>query len=109
MNHKFLELVAQKQWKAIAVWTFALGYTVRTGLAGYVPAKALPLCHGTRREAQILVENNLWTPHADGWEFRDFAEWQAITDEALARKKRASDAALLRWDKEKGRERDHSA
>jgi hypothetical protein len=92
-------LVDDKKWRAIAVYMAGLGWTGAQGQNGYIPAFALPMLHGTRKEAQELVEVGLWDLAQGGWDVHDWAEYQPSTEEHVKRSNKARQAAQARWHK----------
>jgi hypothetical protein len=96
-NPKFLMLVEDKKWHAIAMYMAGLAYSGAHGTAGFLPFYALPTMHGTRKEAQQLVEMQLWHLCEGGYEINDWSDYQPSNEENEARSKRARDAALIRW------------
>lgn len=102
-NPKFLMLVEDKKWRAICVYMAGLGYSGVHGTNGYVPAVALPMLHGTRKEAGELVEVRLWAPAQGGWDINGWAEFQPSTEENEERSRKAREAAQIRWARERER------
>jgi hypothetical protein len=98
-NPKFLTLVEDKKWRAIAVYMAGLGYSGAHGTKGFLPSLSLPHLHGTRREAAELTEIGLWVPQQGGWDINGWAEFQPETDDSEARRKKAIKAAQIRWAK----------
>lgn len=98
-NPKFLVLVEEKKWRAIAVYWAALGYSGVHGTDGFVPAVALPMLHATKREAEQLVAVGLWRPAQGGWDVNGWAEFQPSSEEAEDRSRKAREAAQIRWAK----------
>lgn len=96
-NPKFLVLVDDKKFKAIAVYWGSIAWSGSQGLNGYVPAYALPMIHGTRREANELLEVGLWDPAQGGWDIHDWADYQPSNEEHQRRSDRARMAAQKRW------------
>jgi hypothetical protein len=96
-NPKFLMLVEEKKWRAIAVYWAAVGWSGGHGQAGFVARTALLLLHGTLKEAAELVARNLWEPCEGGWMIHDWDEYQLASQEHVARRKRAQHAAMVRW------------
>lgn len=96
-NPKFLMLIEDRKWRAISVWTAGLAWSGEQGQSGFVPYFALPACHGTRKEAQELVEVGLWEPAEGGYQIHDWADHQPSNDEHEKRSQRARAAALKRW------------
>ena len=96
-NPKFLILVEDRKWRAISVYWAGLGWSGAQGQAGFVAAYALPMIHGTRREAGELVEVGLWDQANGGWDIHDWAEYQPTNEEHERRSERARMAAQKRW------------
>lgn len=96
-NPKFLMLVEDKQWRAICVYLAALGWSGAQGQNGFVPYYALPMVHGTRREAADLVKVKLWHAVEGGWLINDWAEYQPSSEEHERRSEKARHAAEERW------------
>ena len=96
-NPKFLTLVDDKKWRAIAVYMAGLGYSGAHGTKGFLPALCLPYLHGTRKEAAELLDVHLWVPQKGGWDINGWADFQPETDDATARRERAIKAATIRW------------
>lgn len=100
-NPKVLLLVESKQWRAITVYVCGLGYAGAHGTNGYIPRGALMFLHGTKRDAEQLVEVGLWIPNPTGYDINDWDEYQATGQEMAQRRTRAQAAALARWHPEK--------
>ena len=96
-NPKFLMLVEDGKWRAVAVYWAGLGWSAAQGLDGFVPYYALPQVHATRKNAGELVEVALWHPCEGGWLINGYAEFQPSNEEHQARSKRAQAAAMVRW------------
>lgn len=96
-NPKILELVEDRQYRAAFVYVCALSYVGGQGTDGYIPRLALPLIHGTRKDAEALVSVGLWTPTPTGWDVNGWHDKQASSEEHVARKARAKAAAMKRW------------
>ena len=104
-NPKFLMLIEDKKWRAISVYMAGLGYSGAHGTKGFLPELCLSSLHGTKREANDLVEVCLWLLQPGGWDINGWAEFQPEVDDAEARRKRAITAAQARWT----RKREHDA
>jgi hypothetical protein len=100
-NPKFLMLVEDKKWRAIAVYMAGLGYSGVHGTNGFLPGLCLPMLHGTKREAAELVDVRLWTPAPAGWDINGWAEFQPSSEEHEQRSQRAREAAQIRWSKQR--------
>src|SRR5690349_2824299 len=104
-NPKVLELVAEKQWRAIVAWLSSLAYCGQHGSDGYIPDIALPFIHATRKEANVLVEHHLWDLAPGGWAVHDWDECQVSDEAARKRRERAQKGGVKRWEKERERQR----
>lgn len=98
-NPKILTLVEDRQFRAIALYVCSLAYAGAQGTDGFVPQSALPFLHGSKRDADKLVEVALWHPNIGGWEINGWSEFQPSTKETQERKSRARAAAEVRWGK----------
>jgi hypothetical protein len=96
-NPKILYLVEDKKFRAAFVWLTSLGYAGAHGTDGFIPKAALPLLHGTQSEAKALVDVGLWLECIGGWEIKSWSEFQPTNAEMQERKKRAKEAAMMRW------------
>jgi hypothetical protein len=96
-NPKFLMLVERKKFKAITVYWGAVAWSGAQGLNGYLPSHALPMIHGTKREADDLMEVGLWDMAQAGWDIHDWADYQPSNEEHAKRSERARIAAQKRW------------
>lgn len=85
-NPKVLMLTADKQHRAVAVYTFSLAYAGGHGTDGFIPVAALPFIHGTHKDAKALVDATLWHPCQGGWQINGWAEYQPSTKEMQRRK-----------------------
>ena len=100
-NPKVLALAQDKKWQSITLYTCALGYSGQHGLAGFIPATALPFLHGTKKCATDLVHVGLWEPCIGGWNINGWAEFQPDLSDAETRSKKARAAAEIRWERER--------
>lgn len=96
-NPKILYLVEDKKFRAAFVWVASLGYSGAHGTDGFIPAAALPFLHATKADAKALSEVGLWLETIGGWEINGWNEFQQSSEEAQLRKKKAKDAAMIRW------------
>lgn len=97
MNHKIATLAQQRRHRAIAVYVCGLAYAGGQGTDGWIPDTVLPWLHGNRRDAEHLVEADLWVPRPGGWDIHDWCEYQPSSEETALRSERARAAALTRW------------
>jgi len=96
-NQKILHLASIGAHRAIAAYVCGLSYAGSQGTDGWIPAAALPYLHARTRDAQHLVDVNLWTPHPGGWDIHDWLEYQPTMEANAARTAHARAAALARW------------
>lgn len=96
-NDKILALIEHGEWRAIALYGFALGHCREQKTAGFVSRAALPMLHGRPRDAAALVRERLWEIDPGGWMVHDWSEHQETDDEIEARSRRARAAAAVRW------------
>lgn len=96
-NPKFLMLAEDRKWRAICVYMAGLGYAGVHGTAGFLPAVALSMLHGTKKESAELVEVGLWNPAPGGWDINGWVEFQPSLQDAATRSDRARKAAQKRW------------
>jgi hypothetical protein len=98
-NPKVLDLVASKSWRAITAYIGGLSYAGAHGTDGFLPDSALPFMHGSKRDAERLVDVGLWIPRQGGWDINGWSEFQPSTQETQDRRSRAKAAAEIRWHK----------
>lgn len=98
---KMLELVADEQWQAIAVWHFGLAYCGLHSMSGYIPYLALPQMHGDEKAASVLVSVGLWEVAVNGWQIHNWALANLEDADSIKRKERAQRAANKRWHPER--------
>lgn len=96
-NPKFLMLAEDKKWRAITVYMGGLAWVGAQGQDGFIPGYALPMIHGTRKEAVDLVEVGLWLMASGGWDINDWSDYQPSSEEHAKRSERAREAARKRW------------
>lgn len=97
---KVLAAVATRGGKAaMAVYAFGLAHSGGHGTDGHICKAALPLIHGTKADAAILVQVGLWDldPNGDGWWIHNYAQRQETTDVTEAKREQARAAANARW------------
>lgn len=102
-NDKILSLVANNEFRAVALYCFALGHSRDQKSAGFISRGALPILHGRSRDAAALVRERLWVIAPGGWLINDWDEYQETSEEMQARAARASKAADVRWAKANAR------
>ena len=96
-NDKVLSLIERNEWRAIAVFGFALGHCRDQKSKGFISRAALPLVHGRPKDAAALVSERLWHPEPGGWLVNDWDQYQESDQEIDARSIRARSAAAVRW------------
>lgn len=83
---------------AMGLWTIA-GTWCRDQLSdGVVPDYMIAEFGGTRRQADTLVAAGMWVPHASGYEFVNWSQWQDTREKV--EKKRADWSARQRRSRE---------
>jgi hypothetical protein len=76
-HDKVLTLLQHRNGRGTAfVYVCSLAYSGLNGTDGRVPFAALPFIHGTKRDAEALVDVRLWRPARDGWEIVNYAQRQ---------------------------------
>ena len=81
-HDKVLEVLSSARGKgAMAVYMFSLAWSGGHSTDGHIPAAALPMIHGTRGDANVLVHCGLWDLDADGhgWWIRNYAQRQELS------------------------------
>jgi hypothetical protein len=102
-NPKVQALIGEKDGhRAIAVYVCGLSYSGLNGTDGFIPKHSLTSIHGRAADANRLVSHHFWIPQEGGWLINGWDEKQPSTEETQRRRKRAQDAAAVRWDKKKG-------
>jgi len=96
-NPKVLHLIEDKKWQSIVLYVASLGYSGQHGTDGFVPSSALPFLHGTKRNANDLVNIALWIPCKGGYDINGWSEFQPSNEENERRKAKAKAAAAARW------------
>lgn len=100
---KFLGLAADGQYRAITVHIAAMTYAGKHGTDGFIPREALPRLFGRASDAKHLIDAQLWTESAGGWDINGWDEYQVSDDAAKARREKAKKAAAVRWSKKQVR------
>jgi hypothetical protein len=78
----------------IGVWVLTGSWSADYLTDGYVPPETLRAVGGSRSDADRLVTAGLWLPLGDGWQFRDWCDYQPLRADVL--KRRAKGAERLR-------------
>ena len=90
-----------KKWQAIALYSFALGWSGGHETDGSIPKTALGVLHGTPTAARLLVKYGLWDEVLTGWEIRNYAARQQLSNETYTIRKSqsigASKGNCVRW------------
>lgn len=104
-NHKVLALLGEgpRGKSAAVVYIGGLCYSGEHGLDGFIPAYVLPVIHGTKKEADLLVDHGFWSVavggDGTGWQVESWGDYQESNAETAARSERARQAAMRRWSK----------
>lgn len=103
-NAKVVELVAANKWRAVCVYIASIAHAGQHGTDGYIPDSCLFLIHGTKREANDLVNAGLWHTSPGGWDINGWDEFQISDDAARKRRERAQKGGIAKAKKaaEKG-------
>ena len=96
-NPKFLMLKADKKYRAIAAYMAGLAYAGGQGTAGFIPYYALTVLDATTKDANDLIAVALWHPCDGGYQINDWGDYQESSEVTERRRKKAQDAALVRW------------
>jgi hypothetical protein len=97
-NAKFAELMHHRKHAAISLYMAGLAWCGAHELGGFVPVSVLRILGGTTRDAEALVDAELWHKRDDGWEIHGWAEFQQDGIEAQERRSNAARRnALKRW------------
>lgn len=96
-NHKVLQLIGDKNHRAVTAYIFGLAYCGQQGTDGYIPKAALPFLHATSKDARALVDAALWHEESGGWQVNDWREYQPSTVETDRRGQRARWLNCRRW------------
>jgi hypothetical protein len=101
-------LYSHPKWLACSMsarglWATSGSWCAGNSHDGEVPARALQLLGGNRKQAAELVEAGLWEPNGDGWIFHDWPHYQPTSEQVEAeraaareRQRRARDKAASR-------------
>jgi hypothetical protein len=102
-HDKTLAALAHTSGKAaMAVYMFSLAWSGAHGTDGHIPLAALPMIHGTRRDAHTLRAVGLWDDHPHGgWQIHNWDTRQqlSVVTEIKRHTQRVSAARTncLRW------------
>ena len=101
-HDKILDLIGRKNGRATAfTYVCSLAYSGQNGTDGHIPFAALTFVHGSKRDAEALVEVGLWEPHPTGWTIRNYdgrQQLSLVTDNIRASQRRgALKANCVRW------------
>lgn len=104
-HDKVLSLLEERPpalaYQAAFSYVCSLGYCGSHGTDGMVPFGALAFIHGTRKTAELLVRNYLWTPVPEGWRIPkwDTRQQSQAVSESIRRSRRAaaSKGNCMRW------------
>lgn len=89
---------------AVALWVRGGSWSSQHLTDGHIPARALTMLGGRRRDADALVKAGLWIVDVDGWRYHDWATYQPTRDQVQER--RAATAERVRRWREKRRDDD---
>lgn len=89
-HDKILNLLddpSAKKWQAITCYVFGLTWCVQVGNDGRIPKSALGVINCTPTVARLLVKYQLWDEAVSGWQIRNFADRQQLSDESYTIRK----------------------
>lgn len=67
--------------RAFMLYICALAWAGGQGTNGHIPTHMVPILHGTRPAAELLVKHELWdTEGNEGWRVHNFADRQQLTE-----------------------------
>lgn len=84
-------VTASTRWQALASYMVAIAWSGGQGTDGRIPTAALPMVHGTKTTARLLMKHGLWDESPGGWQIRNFHTRQEL--EAVSAGKRAAQRA----------------
>jgi hypothetical protein len=103
-HDKILWLVENYRRDGLAtafVYVSGITWAGLNGTDGVITTVALPFIHGTKKDAERLVEASLWMPHARGWCMPNYLARNEAADvsdaKAAAQVQSARKAACARW------------
>lgn len=97
-NPKLLAMIGEREGhRAACVYLCSLAYAGGHGTDGFIPREALPFIHGRMADANRLVMHGFWLPQPGGWLINSWDEKQVSDAETQARRKKAQNAAYVRW------------
>jgi hypothetical protein len=68
--------VAKAGLAAMGLWVKAGSWSAQHLTEGHIPARTLAILGARRSHAEALVDAGLWIPADDGWQFRDWLDYQ---------------------------------
>ena len=80
---------------AVGLWVRCGTYSAQYLTDGHVPAE-IAREYGRPREIDALVETALWLPNGDGFEIRDFLEYQPSAEDIRAERAKARERQAKR-------------
>lgn len=102
-NPKVLQLRSSKRSEAVLTYLASIEYCLTHDTDGRIPAAALPVLLGTKRDATALVEVGLWDHDPAGWLIPDYLEYQPSKQDRKNYRVSRQMNACARWIKQ-GRE-----
>ena len=85
--------------KTFVAYAFSFAYAGENGCTGIIPKLALPVLQATTKDAQRLVQADLWEPVKDGWYIHDWHVYQPTPEYVAKLSKAGKDGAKARWEK----------
>lgn len=93
-SQKVTRIPRGKRWSAVGLWLLAGTWCSKELTDGFLPDYQFQELGGAKRDADALVESELWERLDGGWQFVEWAENQPTKEQTL--KRRADDAARKR-------------
>lgn len=79
---------------AVAVFVMSVAWSHHDRRDGDLPRGILPLIHGKKHHADLLVKAGLWETTQSGWRIPRYAEWQDTREEIAANQEAKRKAGL---------------
>ena len=83
------------------VYVFSLSYSGGHATDGLIEFPVLPVIHGRKRDAELLVDVGLWKPDQRGWIIHNWSERQQLSSATAQRRRAQSIGAMkancIRW------------
>ena len=93
-HDKTLKAIGERGKPAMAVYMFGLAWSGGHVTDGHIPCVALPMIHGTTKDADLLVRVGLWDPDpdGDGWWVHNWGQRQEASEITESKRRKAAEA-----------------